>query len=265
MNIEKSISPALNGYFYDEGIQLFCYSVADSTNKRAREYCAEAELSPVPTALFIADAQSEGRGRLGRSFFSPASTGLYMTLLIEAPQNDKFTLITALAAVAVREAVSRIFGVETAIKWVNDLYLGDRKVAGILAESFVAGERRYVALGVGVNLSTEDFPEELCRKAGSLISDGKDAEELEALRYALAFEICRGFLGSLRGEAGAYMEQYRRHSCVIGKQMTFVRDGEERGGVALGITDCGELEVLLSTGERTLLSTGEISVKVNLR
>lgn len=262
MNTEKQISSDLHRYFKEQGIDLFCYSVADSTNKRAREYCAESALSPVPPTLFIADGQSEGRGRLGREFFSPPSTGLYMTLLIEAPENDRFTLITALAAVAVREAVSRIFGVETAIKWVNDLYLCGKKVAGILAESFVAGERRYVALGVGVNLTTDDFPKELRDKAGSLISHSDDAEELDALRYALGYEISRGFLEALKGDAGAYMEQYRRHSCVIGKSIRFVRDGKEHEGEAVGITDCGELEVLLSTGENTLLSTGEISVKV---
>ena len=195
-------------YFSAEGIRLFCYGLTDSTNKRAREYCERADIAPDAPALFVARGQTEGRGRQGRSFFSPEDTGLYMTLLFEAPENkDSFTRVTALCAVAVAQGIKKVFGTDSRIKWVNDLYIDGRKIAGILAESFPKGEKRYIAVGVGVNISTADFPAELEGLAGSLTEDCLEGEEMEPLRYALAYEISKGLLGAFGGRENEYMEK----------------------------------------------------------
>ena len=259
MNTQKSAPKAVTEYFSSLGVRLFCYENADSTNKRAREYSSCAP--DVPT-LFIADSQSEGRGRLGRSFFSPDSTGLYMTLLVASPENDRFTYITSIAAVEAREAISQVFGIDTEIKWVNDIYLDGKKVSGILAESFPMGEKRYVALGVGVNISTVDFPAELCDKAGSVVLDEVGADELCAMRFALAYEITRRVLEMLDSKESNHIERYRKYSCVIGKRVSFVSGEIRQSGVAVDIDDTGALAVRLDSGKVELLSTGEISLMI---
>lgn len=249
--------------FADSGIALFCYGETDSTNLRAREYAQQGEGRAAVPALFVADKQTCGRGRQGRSFYSPDSDGLYMTLLLEAPTTgNSFARLTALSAVAVAEAIDEILGERVAIKWVNDLYLRGKKVAGILAESFPVEQRRYVALGIGINIFTREFPEELAAKAGSLCSgDSLEYEERRAIACALALVISRRLISALgASDQSEYMEKYRAASCVIGRRISFSFDGQMRQGVATDINDMGELCVELDSGEHVGLSTGEISV-----
>ncbi len=260
---EITLPKKILGSFADEKIDIFCYEIVDSTNKRARLYATDTELDASRAILFVADGQTEGRGRLGRSFYSPRSTGLYMTLLLVAPEDELFTRMTALCAVAVRKAVWDMMGVETGIKWVNDLYLGERKVAGILAESFVAGERRCVALGIGINICTEDFPEELSAIAGSLTKKRRESEEEQrADRLALAFSVCKEMKKALQcRNVGEYMDIYRAASCVIGREISFFENGREKRGRAADINDRGELVVDTADGRITLCG-GEISVRL---
>lgn len=247
--------------FEKENIRLFYADTVDSTNKRAREYASRLSGELSSPVLLVAEGQSEGRGRLGRSFFSPASTGLYMTLLVPMPErSESFARLTALCAVCVVEAIKEIFNIEARIKWVNDLYFEGKKVAGILAESFPVGERRYIAVGVGINLATKDFPDELSDKAGSLLS-GSDADELLPRKIALAFLLSKQLLEALECEdSSAYMKKYRESSCVIGRRIRFSIGDGEKEGVAVDIDRDGALVVELERGERIRLSTGEISI-----
>ena len=233
--------------------------VTASTNKDARLYIADAK-EPVPTpALFIAREQTEGRGRLGRSFYSPASSGLYASLLFKAPSDvPRLLRLTSLAAVAALCEIKQRFGIELDIKWVNDLYLGQKKVAGILAESFSHDGTLYIVLGIGINLSTELFPDELMLKAGSLgLCEMSDAERCE-----LALGIFCRLLDYLSRESVAdIMELYRSRSCVIGKKISFWQGERQIFATALDVTDAGALLVRIEdTGEQTILSSGEISI-----
>ncbi len=231
------------------------FTLTESTNREARLYVEHGEYREHLPVLFIADTQSAGRGRMGRSFYSPADTGLYMTLLLEAPEREIFSHLTALAAVAASDAIAELYGIGVSIKWVNDLYLYGRKVAGILAESFTEHMRRFVALGIGINLSTTSFPEDISDKAGALCV-GADVYR----KRELAVNICQRLLRSCVGDTREEMQKYRERSCVIGRQIRFVQGGEEKHGKAAGIEDDGSLAVLLDGGEKILLSTGEISV-----
>jgi len=245
--------------FLDNGIKLFHYASVDSTNKRAIEYAREGGGCP---ALFWADAQTAGSGRLGRSFFSPDKTGMYMTLLAEMTGEERgFSLLTSLAAVCAREAVFEVLGISTQIKWVNDLYLDGKKVAGILAQSFFWGKRRFVALGVGINISTQHFPDELSDKAGALLVC--DRENTDGIKRDIALAFCRKMRDALSAEEHSeYMASYRGYSCVIGHRIRFTQNGEDYVGQATDITETGALEVALDSGEKMLLSSGEISVFV---
>lgn len=239
---------------------VFEYETVDSTNNVARSYVTECKTPPPVPAIFIADMQTSGRGRMGRNFYSPSGTGLYMSILIEAPDStDRLISLTSLCAVAAFEALSCQFGIRTKIKWVNDLYIGQKKIAGILAESFEAFGKRYIVVGVGINLSTRDFPVELRDKAGSVELDGITHKD----RLRLALDISENLLVYMQADDISHiMDIYRNNSCVIGKRITFVRNGKPENALAVGVSDLGALTVMLDSGELQELSTGEISIRI---
>jgi BirA family biotin operon repressor/biotin-[acetyl-CoA-carboxylase] ligase len=240
-----------------EGISTFFYKSIDSTNTEAKRY---AQVGGKIPALFIADEQTEGRGRMGRSFYSPADTGIYMSLLLVAPENEENTLrMTSAAAVAAHDAILAVLGIDTGIKWVNDLYLDGKKISGILAESFFMDDRRFVVIGVGINLSTKDFPEELREKAGSL-SD----EQNDDIKIMLTQELAIALLREMRSlDAPSLMSRYRKHSLALGRKVVFTENGVSRSGVAENVDDLGALLVRLSDGSLYRLGSGEISLKLS--
>ncbi len=242
------------------GIAPVCFSEVDSTNSAARRYAAEGGAAP---ALFVADTQSAGRGRMGRTFFSPAETGIYMTLLFDVTDDAPTSAVamTSAAAVAVACAAERLTGAECAIKWVNDVYVSGRKACGILAEAFAFGDRRYACVGVGINLATADFPEELRGIAGSLCKEPSQRQRYE-LTVAVAAELF-DIYGRVRKGDRSYMAEYRRRSMVLGKMVTFTRNGISDGGLAVSINDDGGLVVEKDDGTSTVLSSGEITLRVN--
>ncbi len=260
--MKKTELNAVSEELYTDGIHLFCYSLADSTNKRARCYIEENASTAKLPVLFFADGQTAGRGRLGRSFFSPSHSGVYMTLLLKAPKNSQtFTRITSLCAVSAADAIYRELGVKVLIKWVNDLYLDGKKVAGILAESFEQGGERYVALGIGINIFSSELPDDIKDKAGFIIGGASDGSR--AQRLHLAISVAKELIAALDSDdVSKYMEKYRSLSCVIGERISFVRENMRQSGRAIDVTDLGALTVELDSKEIIELSTGEISIFV---
>lgn len=140
-------------------IPVIVYEVTDSTNDRARAFVKD---NACDRMVFVANEQTKGRGRLGRSFYSPADTGIYMTYVFRADTICRDTLrVTAAAGVAVAKALD----CGAKIKWVNNLYLNDKKICGILTET-VTANGIYVLVGIGINLTTVGFPEDIREKAG---------------------------------------------------------------------------------------------------
>ena len=252
MSYDRSaIERALSG----TPLSLSLFSEIDSTNSEAKRHAVGGGQAP---ALFLAEAQTAGRGRMGRSFFSPMDTGIYLSLLLrtDASLSDPITATTA-SAVAVRQAILSVTGISVGIKWVNDLYFRGKKVCGILAESFFLGDERYLIVGVGVNLSTAVFPEELTDIAGALLSEPTD------LRDALVAEIALRLYRILtKTESKSFLEDYRANSIVLGKPMTYTQNGISREGVAEQIDEDGHLFVRHADGTHALLSSGEISLRM---
>lgn len=167
--------------FSPEG-SIYYYDTLPSTNDKAKELAAKG--APHGTVI-IAGSQTNGRGRMGRSFYSPSGTGLYMSIILRPDISAELaTCLTAVSAVAVHKTLYSLFNKETEIKWVNDLLLDSKKVCGILAEgaplrsvsntspnAFAAIE--YIVIGIGINLSDSGFPSELAGIAGSLQLDLK--------------------------------------------------------------------------------------------
>ena len=238
------------------GLSLFWYDLIDSTNDEAKR---RAPSSGLP-AVIVADAQSAGRGRMGRSFFSPQGTGLYLSYLTDKASPEATVGLTAAAAVAVVRAIRRTTGLATEIKWVNDILLDGKKVAGILAERFSAEGRLFTVVGIGINLTTPKggFPEELQRKAGVL-----DVPTLsrEALATALSGEL-DALIQALPDRS--FMEEYRSCSAVLGHCVRYMINGVSCQGEAVRIDDDGALAVRLADSREELLVSGEISLSFEI-
>lgn len=247
------------------------YDVIDSTNTEARRLLQTENITePV---LLIADEQTAGRGRQGKSFYSPSSTGLYMTLVL--PVNESISsqvTMTTRTASAVSMVLERKFGIEPEIKWVNDIYLKGRKCCGILCEAVNDYEQmllKYAIIGVGINISTSEWPEELKRLAGSILQEdtvkglGNSKYGYMNLAVSLAEEIQNIIADKSSQE---FLDYYRRHSNVIGHDIIFYEDGIEYKGFAKDVDESGALivEILQHDGStmQKILNSGEISVRI---
>ena len=233
---------------------------------------AKADASADTPALYIARAQTGGRGRLGRSFHSPADTGLYMTVAYTTKRSlTEAVRVTAAAAVAACSAIERVTDITPAIKWVNDLYLDGCKVGGILTEAVTRGDGSHrIIVGLGINLSTAVFPEGLRAPATSLFSPCQAEAVTPALVGALAGEITRRLLdmttpqgdtdfpGGMWGEA--CLCDYRRRLLYKGTRVVCTQGSRSFEGTLLGVDDDYSLLVETETGTLTL-SSGEISVR----
>ncbi len=231
------------------------FHVINSTNTEAKRMAAEG--APDGTIL-IANCQTAGRGRLGRSFYSPEDGGIYFSILLRPKLTMKdMVLVTVAASVAVADAIFAVTKVYPQIKWVNDLYLDGKKVCGILAELVSnpdSGEPEAVVVGVGINCKAV-FPEELQEIAGNISMEGADKNSLAAelsVRLSNLEEMVK---------TKSFLQKYRENSMVIGRYVTLL---QEPGSTYLvtGIGDCGELKLESDGGEKRSLTTGEISIRL---
>lgn len=246
--------------------RIFFYKTTDSTNERARsgnvgEDCDFSLcLDGVGAELFIADAQSAGRGRVGRRFVSNSGAGLYMSLRFEFPSDICDSVgITPLAAVAVCRALKRVCGAEASIKWVNDVYMDGKKLAGILTESTVDSlGRRVFICGIGINLCPSNMPSEVSAVATDLLTQGYSPH-----RFALAAAICEELLENLDGVfRNDIVSEYKSRSFLIGRGVTVIGANGSAEATVVGITDRYELTVRFADGTQKELSTGEVSLKL---
>lgn len=234
----------------------------ESTNNYLK---AKAESGAKENTVVIAKNQTKGKGRLGREFFSHES-GVYMSILLKPKfAASKSLFITTAAAVAVSQAIEEISGRKAGIKWVNDIFIDNRKVCGILTEGsidFETGGLHYAVLGIGVNVyyPNNDFPEELREIAGAVYkTKPKDKEIKQKLIAKIIdnfFEIYNNF------ESSGFMQEYKQKSIVLGKEI-FVLKGEKRKKAkAIDIDDNACLIVKYENGETEVLSSGEVSVRL---
>ena len=244
-------------------LRLQVYKTIGSTNTTLKALAAEGAEAGL---ALIAEEQLMGRGRMGRSFYSPANSGLYMSLLLrpEMPAVDA-TRLTACAAVAVSEAIEALSGRDAEIKWVNDIFVGGRKVCGILTEASVdceSGMMHYVIIGIGVNTHVPDgdFPEELRGIAGAAFG----AEPVPELRCRLAAEILDRLMDYTPDPAAPEVfAGYRSRSLVLGRAINILAPGREPVPArAIDLDENYSLRVRLPDGSERLLNSGEVSVRL---
>ncbi|MBQ6266583.1 MAG: biotin--[Clostridia bacterium] len=227
-------------------MQTIWLESVDSTNDYAKRN-APSLLQPT---LIVADAQTNGKGRRGRSFFSPRGTGLYMTLLLDYGLEP--TLLTVSAGVAAAEAIERLTGVSPQIKWVNDLYLDGKKFGGILAETFRVRGFPYYMVGLGINLTTADFPSDLPHATALHIDCDRST-----LAHRIADEILELVTYTPQEEI---LARYRSRLCMLGRPISYERCGREIHAVAQDIDEKARLIVRKADGGTDLLAYGEISI-----
>jgi BirA family biotin operon repressor/biotin-[acetyl-CoA-carboxylase] ligase len=220
-----------------------------STSTYAKE---NASNLPVPT-LIISDHQTAGRGRQGKTFYSPRNTGLYFTLLFDA--KNEANLLTPAAAVAVCKAVEEMTEKPLAIKWVNDIFIDGKKICGILTERYVLSSKALYAVGIGINLTTKDFPEDLTQ-AGSL--------NITCNKEELAIRICELILEyANEPDNCTVLKEYEKRLFIIGKEISYHKNGVKFSAKVNGINNLCNLIVTKPDGENDILSSGEISVTIN--
>ena len=242
---------------------LLWFPTIDSTNTRAKELAAQG--TPAGTVL-IADHQTGGRGRRGRSFHSPAGTGIYMSVILR-PDCSPMELmhLTCAAAVAACDAVEASCGIRPGIKWTNDLVCGQRKLAGILTELGLSpqGHVDYAIIGIGINCCQclSDFPEEIRSIAGSLHTVTGEIIDRSQVAAALLDAFFR-MNDRLLTDKTAIMAQYRADCITLNQPISVVTaDGSVRHGLALDIDGDGALLVRFSDGSESYVSSGEVSIR----
>lgn len=240
---------------------LIYFESIDSTNTAAKKMAADG--APEGTVL-VADMQTGGRGRMGRSFHSPAGSGIYMSVILrpKCPAGQLMHL-TCAVAVATADAIERAVGLRPGIKWTNDLVYEKRKLGGILTELSLDknGCVDYAVLGVGINCcqTADDFPEEIRNMAGSLqLCTGKPID-----RAAVAAAMIESFerMNRTLTDPQTFLPRYRTDCITVGQYISLLRGEEIRHGKALDVDDNGALVVQFDDGHIDAVTSGEVSIR----
>lgn len=251
------------------GRKVEYFDTLDSTNNFAKKLAGEG--CPDGTTI-VAGQQIAGRGRMGRSWDSPANKGIYITVVLRPPMAPEETqILTLAAAVATAKGISAATGIGTGIKWPNDLVIEGRKVCGILVEMSSEADRvNHIVLGIGINYSQADdeFPDELKHRAISLrmasqnIKEGstKEMSKLSVIRSVLR-ELDSCYQLVLNGKHKEILDMWKKNSVTIGREVRFTMGDVEYTGIATGITTDGRLSVDCTDGKRRDLLSGEVLVR----
>lgn len=222
-----------------KGITITVFDIIDSTNRYAKE------LNSNNPQLVIADTQTAGRGRLGKSFYSPDGTGIYMTIAVDTPSSPDY--ITIATAVSVVTVLDRLGCKDIGIKWVNDIFYDRKKVCGILCEN--TGSK--IIIGIGINLTTRLFPEDIAGIAGAL--------NLQVDRNTVIADITAEVFKTLAMSPDKIISAYKEYLFILGQRIVYTKDGITRDGIATDVNEKGNLIVKTDIGEDVLIS-GEISL-----
>ena len=237
------------------------YDTLGSTNLQAK---MDAENGAEEGTLIVADMQTAGRGRRGRSWSSPPGTNAYFTLVLKPGfAVETSSMVTLVMGLAVAEGIRKVSGVEAGIKWPNDIVVNGKKVCGMLAEMSVEREYiHYIVIGAGINVGKQDFPAEIAETATSLWEEcGRKVSRAELIAGVMkAFEECYAvFLRE--GNLSGLVERYSALLVNKDREVRVLDPGGEFQGIARGINDTGELLVEREDRTVTAIYAGEVSVR----
>ena len=237
---------------------LLVLDTIDSTNDQGKRMIAEGCRKET---IIIANEQISGRGRQGRKFQSPKDTGMYLSLLFYPNKNmEEMENITTKTCVAVCRTIEEVSTSNAEIKWVNDIFVDGLKVSGILTEAvtdFESGTVEALVIGIGINLRTrrEDFDEDIRGIAGSIFPKVGNRNKIAARLIDNVLEVYEN------GDEEELMAEYRRRCFLLGKKISYRKNGEMVEALALDVNEKGNLVIIGEDGRREILNSGEVSLK----
>ena len=248
-----------------EEIRYEYYESVDSTNDRIKERAHENESQGL---VISAGTQTAGKGRIGRKWESPTKDSVSTSLLL-TPDDislEAIPTITVVAAMAVRDALSNLYGLEGKIKWPNDIVLGGKKICGILTEMEMKDNKVwYVVVGIGVNVHNTQFPEEIAFKATSVDIELQKQSGEKGHRSEITKAIWESFrkyynIFIKTQDMSGLKEEYERYLANLNERVRIEAQENSYEAIARGIDDRGQL-IIEVDGQQQIISTGEVSVR----
>ncbi len=256
INLDKKILEQ----FLDQKLNITIFDELDSTNNYLKKLGSQGEKE---NQLVIALSQTGGRGRMGRSFYSPNGTGIYFSLLLHPEFSaEKSLFLTVMAAVSVTETVMKYNKNDVKIKWVNDIYIDGKKVCGILTEGAINSRKMldYAVVGIGINVVAPEngFPDDI-KDIATAIFPGNTEKNIKEKIIA---DVVNSFFSMYNGEDVDYIKRYKEYSYLTGKKINIISGEVTRPATVIDITDDCHLLVKNENGEIEEIASGDVSVRV---
>ena len=244
--------------------EIYYFADVESTNTEAKK---QANLGCPEGSISLSEAQTKGRGRLSRSWFSPSGKGIWLSVVLRPPFNPHDApKCTLMAAVAVTKAIQSMTGIECGIKWPNDILYQGKKIVGILTEMNAEIDAiNYIVIGMGinVNIKQQDFPDELTESATSLsVVAGHTISRLSLLNAVLV-ELEQAYEEVVQYGFSKMLDEWRKLSITLGKKVNVIGSGKEFSGTAVDIDHDGGLLVQTEAGIERVLA-GDVSIRPQL-
>lgn len=255
---EEAILCYLNTRLVGKSIEVL--DTVNSTNDYLKKLGSQgAEAGTV----VLAREQTAGKGRLGRTWQSKKDDGIAMSVLLRPETSPaEISSITPLAGLAVCRAINDFCKLDSRIKWPNDIIVGKKKLVGILTEMSAEFDRvDYTVTGIGINVKNTTFPDEIAHKATSvLLETGRHIDQNRFVACVLKY-LERELVDNRYNLSGTSVTDYQSLCATIGRSVTFTKGRRKISGMAVGISNSGELEVMLSNGTISTVNSGEVTVQ----
>ena len=246
--------------YLDQKLNITIFNELDSTNNYLKKIGSNCEKE---NQLVIALSQTGGRGRMGRSFYSPNGTGIYFSLLLHPEISAKKSLLlTVMASVSVAETVMKYNKNDVKIKWVNDIYIDGKKVCGILTEGAVNNNKMldYAVVGIGINVVAPEngFPDEIKGIATAVFPGNTQ----DYIKEKIVADVVNKFFDMYNGNDTDYVRRYKEYSYLTGKSINIISGGTTRPATVIDITDDCHLLVKNENDEIEEISSGDVTVRL---
>ena len=257
------LSPQSIEQYLNYPLDLSVYKTITSTNTVLKE---KAEQSAPHGTVLIATEQTLGRGRMGKKFYSPSNTGLYISILVRPDiPADQALFLTTSAAVATAKAIEDVSNKKADIKWVNDIYISDKKVCGILTEAsfnIETGKLDYAIVGIGINICYPDggFPDNINDIATAVFDSNTDTVNKRSILIAHLLDYFMDYYENF--DKKSYVDEYIKRSMLIGRRIYIVNGDDKIPVTAKEIDRDCRLKVEYEDGSEKWLSSGEVSIKI---
>lgn len=238
-------------------ITIIRFDTLGSTNDEAANHARQGASEGL---CIVSRQQSAGRGRQGRSWVSPADAGLYFSIVLRPDiERKQLGLITLMAGIAVHDTLKE-FGLSPDIKWVNDVLVSDKKISGILAEAVETPTGLAVIVGIGINVTSQNFPAEIAETATSIEAETGNRPTPDEVATHLTGQLSRFYdvLNNMDGIASIVEEWRRRSSYYSGKSVRVTLADDTIEGITDGLEANGALRVKLADGSVEIVQAGDV-------